>query len=1034
MIRIAKLDRLLEILKPRAFLPTGINVPLKFRRAKPEDRQEAASQTRESWQVVTPDLIWGEPEAYFWFAGAIELPASLQGKAIFGQIQAQFGSVMGRSDPQCLVRINGRVQQGGDGNHREFVLTENAQAGARFDIMVEAGTIEERRQMGFAIALLEHDRLAETVYYDLKVPLDVARLLPHDDARRIKILGHVNAALDSIDFRPGNPDRFHTSLLKAQAHANRIYEAFDRQAAPQITATGHTHIDVAWLWRIRETRQKMARSIATALDLGERYPDYRFMYNQGVLLDYLSRDYPDLFNRFKDKVASGQFEIEGALWLEPDVVIASGEALIRHIVKGIRYHQAQFGVTPKIVWLPDTFGYSAALPQLMRQAGLDMFVTHKMSWNDTNRMPYEMFFWQGIDGTQVPAYFLTTQKYEYNGINTTYCPDLVPSHVMGAWKRFSQKGLHDELFLVYGHGDGGGGPTRGMLENVRRMERGIPGCPQLTHAPMGPYFERLVATMTAEPERFPVWVGELYLEYHRGTLTSIAKNKRNNRLAETTLQELELLAVLADAGADVRQQISELWEPVLLNQFHDILPGTSIGAVFDDSDESYGAFQTRALALQQSLAARLADKGSHFVLNAASAAQSGLVELPEGSGHLRDGNVVVATQSALRADGTMRTIAPLRDIPALGGRSVQVGADPVPLAASHLTVAVDRLENDLICAQFDGHGHLISLVDKRSGRQAISPGMKANHFVAHQDIPIDFDAWDIDDYIEDTFWPVEQLVSASVVETGPHRAAIRFEWAYESSRIVQIVSLEDQGAQIEFDTWVDWHEHQTLLKVGFPLNVRTDQSRAEIQFGHMTRPTHQNTSWDRARFETGMHRWADLSEQGFGVALLNDCKYGYDAKGHMLRLTLIKSPVFPWPEADQGEHRFRYAVLPHNGSVETIHAAATAFNLPLRLFEGGEVQGQGSCGICRLDTDQVSIGSVNFTEDGKGIVLRLFEICGRQAQAHLTFDRVWASIEITDLLEKPVEAPGFNIDNVTIDLPPFGIRTLVLRSLTERHS
>jgi len=1028
MIRIAKLDRLLTLLEARIFQPTGIFVPLRFRRAADGERAEAVAADRSDWTAVTPDLAWGEPNAYYWFGGQVTIPPELDGAALFGRAEAQFGSLMGRSDPQLLTRLDGRIVQGGDGNHREFPLTARARAGAVHDILIEAGTVENRRQLGFAVQLCLHDRLAEETYYDLKVPLDVARLLPADDARRARLLGHIDAALDCIDFRPGNAARFAESLKAARARADALYAEADADAIPEIVATGHTHIDVAWLWRVRETRQKMARSMATALSLMEQYPDYRFMYNQGVLLDYLDRDYPELFSRLKAQVKAGQFEIEGALWLEPDVVIASGEALIRHIVKGVRYHQRQFGVTPHICWLPDTFGYSAALPQLMAQSGLDMFITHKMSWNDTNRMPHEIFFWQGLDGTRVPAYFLTTQEYESQAITTTYCPDLVPSHVMGAWKRFSQKGLHDELFIVYGHGDGGGGPTRGMLENLRRMERGIPGCPRIKHEPMNPYFHRLLARMKAEPEAFPAWVGELYLEYHRGTLTSVAKNKRNNRLAEIALHELEMLAVLAaESGhAYPAQDFARLWECLLLNQFHDILPGTSIGPVYADSDQDYARFFKEVEALRAEIGARLAPAGKHLAFNSASFARGGLLALPDAAKAVTVAGKTLAAQSLHRADGAIVKAVPLHAVPGLGGIAVTLGDAAGEAGASSLSVSPTHLENEHLRVEFDAKGRISSLLDRKRQRQVIISGAKANVFTAFQDVPIDFDAWDIDDFYEDKSWPVEDLVSAEVVETGPYRAAIRFEWRYESSSIIQVISLAGDARQLEFDSFIDWHEHSTLLKTSFPLALRTDASRAETQFGHLVRPTHANTSWDRARFETSMHRWVDLSEADFGVAALNDCKYGYDAKGSTLRLTLVKSPVFPWPEADQGEHRFRYGLMIHDGDLLAVHKAATAFNLPLRLIEGGGAADAVAEPIASLDTAQIAIETVKASEDGGGIVLRLWETQGRGGTARLSLARA-ADIAQTNLLEEQAEILAKGAAALDLAFRPFEIKTLVLR-------
>ncbi|MDV3249903.1 alpha-mannosidase [Devosia sp. BK] len=1027
MPRIAKLDRLLAVLRERIFQRSGIFVPLKHRQAENGERNLAALEDRSGWTDVDQNLVWGEPDGYYWFGGSVTLPQEMAGKPVFGRVEAQFGSVMGRSDPQLLVRLNGKIASGGDGNHREFRITSKATGGETIDILIEAGTIENRRQLGFAVELVTLDRLAEIVYYDLKVPLDVARLLKPDDARRARLLRHIDDAIDLIDLRPGNPERFTASLEAARTRADALYAEADADAMPEIVATGHTHIDVAWLWRVRETRQKMARSMANALSLMDEYDDYRFMYNQGVLLDYLEEDYPELFTRIESQVEAGRFEIEGALWLEPDVVIASGESLVRHIIKGVRYHQEKFGVTPKIVWLPDTFGYTAALPQLMALSGLEVFITHKMSWNDTNRMPHEIFFWQGLDGTKVPAYFLTTQRYEYDGINTTYCPDLVPSHVMGTWKRFSQQGLHDELFLVYGHGDGGGGPTRGMLENVRRMERGIPGCPKIKHEPMAPYFKRLVERMNREPEAFPSWVGELYLEYHRGTLTSVAKNKRNNRLAEQTLHDLEVLAVLASRHgiAYPKDTLERLWKTVLLNQFHDILPGTSIGFVYEDSDRDYAAFFAEAAALRDQLAAPLATAGTYTVLNSTSLTRTDLLTLPAGTSAIAVSGETITAQTITRADGSTETVAPSAGFAPLSATALTFTETTASAPETTLSVSPTHLENTALRATFNTRGQLTSLFDKIRNREAIQPGKLGNTFVAHRDIPIDFDAWDIDDYVEDQSWPVDTLVSAEVVETGPWRAAIRFEWTYENSRIVQVISLAADAAQLEFDTMIDWHEHQTLLKTGFPLAIRTDASRAETQFGHLTRPTHANTSWDKARFETSMHRWVDLSEAGFGVAALNDCKYGYDAKGSTLRLTLVKSPVFPWPEADQGEHRLRYALLVHAGDLQVVHNAATTFNQPLRLLAGSSSAAPTLSALATLSSDQIAIETVKQSEDGQRMILRLWETQNKAGTVTLTLPSA-TRISETDLYEADTSTLSESAKTIDLTFKPFEIKTIAL--------
>jgi len=1031
-MRIEKLDHLLSRLQQKIFSPMDVALPLRFRRGLPEERAEIVTQDPNAWEQVEPSLVWGEPESYFWFATSVELPDAARDRRVYLKVDAQFGNTRGRSDPQCLVRVNGKIAQGADGNHRELLLTTEGKPGERFDILLEAGTIEDRRQHGMAMSLMLHDPLVEQVFYDLSVPLNVARLLAADDARRHFILNTIDDALKAIDFRPGDAARFTASLRQAEQLAKAIYEADDFENKPTVTVTGHTHIDVAWLWRIRETRQKMARSMATALALMEQYPDYQFMYNQGVLLDYLSEDYPELFERLQAQVKGGRFEIEGALWLEPDANITNGESFARHILHGVAYHEQTFGVTPRIFWLPDTFGYSAALPQMMKLSDVDVFVTHKLSWNDTNRMPNETFHWEGIDGSTVAAYFLTTQPYTANGFGTTYCPDLKPTHVMGTWRRHSQQDLNSELFLVYGHGDGGGGPTREMLENIRRMEKGIPGCPAVRHEPMRPYFERLLARMNAHPDDFPTWVGELYLEYHRGTLTSVAKNKRYNRLAEQALRELEVLAVLAERNLDrpyPAAELHDLWRIVLLNQFHDILPGTSIGAVFEDSDRDYARFFSQAEAMRTDLTARLTRQDKHGIFNVLGRPRDGLLEIAADQPQLvtLDGQQR-ATQRICHADGSISQGVPIQG---LAPTSVTpVALVPGTAAAAGLTdlsVSERHLENALISVRLDDKGRIVSLFDKRCQRETIIAGSPANRLQAFRDTPVEYDAWDIDESFEDQIWEIDNLVSSEIVETGPYRAALRLEWHYETSRIVQIVALESGSERLDIESFIDWHEHDTLIKAAFPLDLVARESTAEIQFGHVRRPTHRNTSWDQARFETVMHRWMDMSEPDFGVAFFNDCKYGYDVRGSTVRLTLLKSPTYPWAQADQGEHRFSYALFVHHGLLASdIPARAEAYNLPLRLVAGSAEATSNMQPLVQVDGSGVTLEAIKKSETGDAIIARLWETHGRQGEAVVHLPIGTQSVEIVNLLERAPEPVSIESETVRLRLAPFQIVTLRL--------
>ena len=534
--------------------------------------------------------------------------------------------------------------------------------------------------------------------------------------------------------------------------------------------------------------------------------------------------------------------------------------------------------------------------------------------------------------------------------------------------------------------------------------------------------------MQAEPAAWPVWVGELYLEFHRGTFTSVAKVKRDNRRAEALMRELEALASLCwlRAGIDYpADALSALWDIVLLNQFHDILPGSSIGEVYKDSAADFERFFESAESLRVELVATLAGEDTHLVVNPSGATRGGLVE------YSGDAAVTIAgtpSQTLVHANGETVQAAPIAPVPSFGAKRIAVASDVEAKADGVLHVTPDQIENQNLLARFDAKGRLISLFDKVRGREALLDGQLGNRLRAYRDLPEQFDAWDIDRTYEDQFWEIDDLVSAEVVEQGPYRAAIRFEWRYESSHIVQIVSLETDAGQLGFDTFIDWYEHNTLVKAIFPLAVRTAESRAEIQFGHVTRATHANTSWDAARYEYPMQRWVDLSEPGFGVALVNDCKYGYDARDTTLRLTLLRSPTWPWPDADQGEHRFRYGLVLHDGSdMAEISSAAEAFNHPLTLVpgSGAEVDVDLS-GLVSSDNPSIAVEAVKSAEDGDGLIVRLWERSGGQQRTTIGLAPEVVSVAENDLLENETRSLTFDAGGVMLDFAPFEIKTLRL--------
>lgn len=1010
---------------------------------------EALKADWRKWEQFGPHSVWAKKQGHTWFAAEVVVPEAARGKTFVLKFTSQWQDRPGSTDPQCLAYLDGKIAQALDGNHTELVIERNARPGNKHILLVNAFTFFDRPLVGFTVDFYTRSERAEKLYWDLQTPLDVAIRLYQNDPRRQAILNIIDRALRALDRRAGYTPEFEASLGAAEKIAAEIYKLVDTEVQPQITAVGSTHLDVGWLWRVMHTRDKTGRSFATVLNLMEEYPEFIFMYNQSVLFDFLKKDYPELWARLVERVKSGQFEIEGAMWVEPDVNIVSGESLVRQIMRGRRFHLEHFGVDPKTVWLPDTFGYSANLPQVMDKSGLKYFVTSKLSWNDTDRFPYDSFHWRGIDGTVTKAQLITAQRYDSEQIFTTYNGDLSVSETMGAWKRYEPKAVHNEVVMSYGYGDGGGGPTRGMIERGIRLERGIPGAPRVKLEGIVPFLDRLGKAMDAPGNRFPTWNGELYLQYHRGTLTSVAKNKANNRRAERLLRELEFLGAMAltQAGASYPSDtLAEFWELVLINQFHDILPGTSIPEVYVDSDNEYGQiFSTLGSqngpwhAAAQAFAKPGGDQLRLF--NFTGQTRSGLVSL--GSDAALDG-ASLATQAGVHplqklvaADGTTAFAAPVSDMAPLGWTGGQVVAGGASNSSSSLSVSATHLENELLKITFDKAGEITSVFDKTRNRETLEAGKTANRLIAYEDKPMEWDAWDIDRYFEEQFWPLSDGKAAiSVVETGPHRAAIRVERTYQASKVVQVISLASGARQVEFDTFIDWQERQTVLKAQFPFDLNTSEIRSEIQFGHVKRPTHRNTSWDKARFEASMHRWVDLSESDFGVALLNDCKYAYDCLEQSVRLTLVRGSTFPSPDADLGEHRLRYALFVHDGVADLadVHRAAERFNNPVAVIgslkpAATTASELGQFSFARTDVDNITLETVKKAESSDALVLRIFEHANIRAEATITFGVPVKSVRSVNLMEEGASKPLEIKDNgVMLKLRPFEIATLLIET------
>jgi len=660
----------------------------------------------------------------------------------------------------------------------------------------------------------------------------------------------------------------------------------------------------------------------------------------------------------------------------------------------MRFFEKEFGKTPSVVWLPDVFGYSAAFPQIIKKAGLKYFMTIKIYWNQTNKPPYQTFDWEGIDGTSVLTHFSPLGDYNAH---------MTPAQIQRTWGDYKQKNLNDSVLHIYGWGDGGGGPTREMLEGAKRMAD-MPGMPRVKMSTATEFFEQLDREVTGKRE-LPRWVGELYLEYHRGTYTSQAAVKRANRKAEFLLQSAEQVSTLAHrlTGATYpRADITKAWEVTLLNQFHDIIPGSSIHEVYDDAAVDYDqifAIGKQVLATSMTaLVDPVVKLPDVLLFNPLSWERKDVAELRPTDG--------LAGQDVTDLDGEHKTLVELQSAPSIG---YYVHEAATPVVDGSLRVSKSLLENRFFRLTLDDNGEIVSLVDKRAGREVIDGASYCggNALLAFEDRPMDWNAWDIDIFYQDKMTPVREAVSIDVVETGPIRASIDVVRKFgQGSTVRQRISVYRDLDRIDFDTEVDWLERQTLLKVAFPVNVRSSFATYDIQFGNVTRPTHWNTSWDWARFETCAHKWADLSEGDYGVSLLSDCKYGWDIRDNVMRLTLLRGPISPDPEADLGRHRFRYALYPHDGDwrVGGTVRKAYEFNAPVRSTAGRLKSGlPRTASMLSIDRANVIVETVKMAEDDDCLIVRLFECYGQRGTTSIDFRRVVKSVTEVNLLENAVD-------------------------------
>ena len=811
------------------------------------------------------------------------------------------------------------------------------------------------------------------------------------------------------------------------AAINKIKQRYPSEG--QLFVSGHAHIDLAWLWTFEETRRKIRRTFGTMLSLMDRHPNFHFNQSSAQAYAFVEQDDPELFKRVQARVKEGRWDLVGGMWVEPDGNLLSGESWARQLLYGQRYFRSRFNQTIKVCWLPDTFGYTANLPQILRQGGIDSFFTTKLNWNETNPFPYDLYQWEGIDGSRVIAHSFLNPGQGYNG-------NIVASDLGGTWKNFKGKGQFDTSLFSFGWGDGGGGPTEEMLERFERL-KDFPGLPKLETGRVQDLYKRFEKEVAAGLE-LPVWMGEQYLELHRGTYTTQAKTKWFHRRLEHVLVEAEAANTLAWktlAGMYPQNELYAAWTTLLRHQFHDVLPGSSVRAVYDAAHKDLGTSLAQAETMRdQALAKLSANVGLEGTKTAVVIWNLTLEERPL---RLSMPRPIKGAFRLLAPGGNEVPYQELEDkivvsnseltVPSMGYLALAVVAGAPQKVKSELKSGDNTLENEHLSVKIAADGTLQSIFDKDATREILAG--RGNQIWAYTDIPREWDAWEIDAKYEKD--GIELLASSKpkLEYKGALEACILVERRFENAVIEQRYKLRAGSRRLEIETHIRWQGRRTLLRALFPLEIRSHEAWFETAFGAIARPTHRNTSWDAARFEVNAHRWADLSEAGYGVSLLNDGKYGHSSHKNILGLTLLRSPIFPDPLAEEGEHRFTYAIYPHQGDWRgQTTLESHDLNAPLRacIVANSKGKAPSSKSFVRLEGTGLRLSSLKKAEDSDEILIRLYDAVGGRGNAKLETELGVKKAQSVNFLEEGNEKLKSGAAGFEFEYTPFSVISLKL--------
>lgn len=985
------------------------------------------------WKEVGRGYEYGPAYSVFWFRLTGKVPESWAGKPV--HVVAEVGSertVWKDNSPWCGVDVEhsdfgwleGSSLCGGGtpangGEHVEYVIqayTRNAQTTVHGREKPRTATCERVDRAELVVI----DTELKDLVYDLDFATNLLQALDKDEPSFAIVLRALNEVANFYS------EESRESIARCRKIVRDALGSLGGEMKHTIVPVGHAHLDTAWLWPLNITKLKMAHTTATQLGLLERYPEYVFVHSQASQYEWLEKQYPALFERVKKAIERGQWEPVGSMWVEADCNLTGFESMIRQFLYGRRYFKKHFGYTTEDMWLPDVFGYSAALPQILAKFNIKYFLTQKISWNQINKFPHHTFWWQGIDGSRIWTHFPPADTYNASG---------EPKEVIYSVKNYKDHGRMDQSLYVFGFGDGGGGPTERHLELLRRG-RLAPNYPEVAGGKRAIDFFR---EAKAKSRDLATWTGELYLELHRGTYTTQAANKKGNRVSEFLLRDAELLSCFAPEfpKSYPQEELEQAWKLVLLNQFHDIIPGSSVREVYEDSAKDYAAVaEVGNRIIEQKLQAIGSEVDTSEMARPVALFQNAQM-VSQGEIPWTDEAVpqsLVAADESLPVQlveefGERKILFPTPQT-ALGSVAVADLTDVAPAAKTRLKSSARRIENSEISVRFDVHGNVTSIQSLEDGMEFLEAGKLGNVFQLMEDKPLFWSAWDVDPFAFETAQDLLKSESFEIVEKGPVRVAAEVVKRFGKSTIRQRISLGPTPG-IRFDTEVDWHEEDKMLKVAFPVNVNAARATYEIQFGNVERPTHYNTSWDVAKFEVCAQKWVDLSEGDQGVALINDSKYGHDVHGNVMRLTLLRSPKAPDPIADMGKHRFTYTIVPHYGPYHYagVVQAAYALNAPVRYAmlkpqtgEGGSLPAFVAC-----EDRNVVIETVKKAEDSGDIVVRLYECHNSRGRAELSCARPIRSAMLCDLEENEIAELEIADGMVAFDYKPFEIVTIKLR-------